>query len=69
MSDEFDPSWGEQPAPRKEAEPLKKARSGWLNIYSNHETYLHDTREDADICGMPNRIACIRIQFEEGEGL
>jgi len=46
--------------------------TGWLNIYRDRSRYgvgdLHATRAVADENGRL-RIACIRIQFTEGEGL
>jgi hypothetical protein len=47
--------------------------SGWINIYSNssptYSIYLHNTREQADSSAYGGRIACIHVEFEEGEGL
>lgn len=40
----------------------------WLNLYS-HTGCVHQSREQADDGADDNRIACIRIEFEEGEGL
>ena len=37
----------------------------WVNVYPT----THVTREEADERALPSRIACIRIEFEEGEGL
>lgn len=48
----------------------KKRITGWLNIYPNLvSSYLRETRHDADRYSDPSRIACIYIDFEEGEGL
>lgn len=49
----------------------------WLNCYSGAEgevahCYWHESREGADHWASSNRnrrIACIKIEFEEGEGL
>jgi hypothetical protein len=46
-----------------------KIIKGWVNVYS--ETYISDiysTRELADIDSL-GRIACIPVEFKEGEGL
>ena len=48
--------------------PVRHKR--WVNIYhtpSGYAPYL--TREEADKKAAPTRIACIKIEFEEGEGL
>ena len=43
---------------------------GWINIYpQNHIVGLHKTREDADWHAVKNRIACIYVEAEEGQGL
>ena len=42
----------------------------WANIYSRDTVAtLHETRSEADNDSAYSRIACIRIEFEEGEGL
>lgn len=47
-------------------------RKGWLNLYRDGRCYFHNTKEEADrfrdTYGAP-LIACIPIEFEEGEGL
>lgn len=47
--------------------PEKK--EGWLNIYSNGSGNLHESRVPADLHAAASRIACIKITYEEGEGL
>ena len=47
---------------------VKEKQVGWINIY-NDGGVLHKTKEEADIKGAGSRIACIKIEFEEGEGL
>lgn len=47
-------------------------REGWVNIYNCKPTriVLHETKEQADENALNlNRIACIKIQYMEGEGL
>jgi hypothetical protein len=39
----------------------------WVNIYQ--ETGSYATRWDADTFAASSRIACLRIEFTEGEGL
>ena len=42
----------------------------WVNIYRNHFAYYpYLTKEEADKRASPLRIACIEIEFEEGQGL
>lgn len=42
----------------------------WLNIYPNSKsTGSHATREDADRIAASSRIACVCIEYEDGEGL
>ena len=53
-------------APRK--------HTAWQNVYVRNCTLstgcaLHSSKEDADKYAAPSRIACIKIEFEEGEGL
>lgn len=56
--------------------PLKPKHAGWVNVYKAHHgerlwASLHESREDCDYSFSTSgkRIACIRIEFEEGEGL
>lgn len=41
----------------------------WINLYQNRHTTDYKTKELEDIQAAKDRIACIRIEFEEGEGL
>jgi hypothetical protein len=44
----------------------------WLNIYfdgSRFEPYCYGTRNEADKNSSDHRIACVRVEFTEGEGL
>ena len=41
----------------------------WVNIYPDGIPRAHRTRELADKYAGPNRIACVRVEYEEGEGL
>ena len=42
--------------------------SGWMNLY--HVGQIYQTKERADkVASGNNRIACIYVEFEEGEGL
>ena len=48
--------------------PQKHVR--WVNVYlDQREIRLHTTKEHADESAAHGRIACIRIEFEDGEGL
>lgn len=56
---------------------VKPVREGWVNIYGHPEgnepfvTRLYSAKKDADFMVLRNepRLACIKIQFTEGEGL
>lgn len=41
----------------------------WLNVYEHDEAYFHNTKEEANSRKKPKRLACIKVEFEEGEGL
>ena len=42
----------------------------WVNMYAGISACSgHPTKEDADNGATPDRIACIEIEFEEGDGL
>lgn len=50
--------------------PVKEKR--WLNIYHDGVCHVHDTRRPADIGAKDSsrrRIACIEIEYTEGQGL
>ena len=62
--------------------PEPKKVKGWVNVYSAtsqidsqymHVSVLYDSKQTADLCAVglqyKNRIACIPIEFTEGEGL
>lgn len=61
---------GWQPLPEP-SQPVK--RVVWLNFYDNAHPSEHDTKEAADsydgFYDNMIRIACVRVEFEEGEGL
>ena len=40
----------------------------WVNVYQGQVT-LYCSKEGADYAARDDRIACVRIEFEEGEGL
>lgn len=47
-----------------------KSVKGWLNVYFTKMTpTIHNTREMADPNAYNDRLACIEIDVEEGEGL
>jgi len=41
----------------------------WVNIYPAGTPAAHSTRELADKYAGHDRIACVRVEYEEGEGL
>jgi hypothetical protein len=45
---------------------VKTRHVSWLNFYPGVN---YQTKEEADIAALRERIACIRVEFEEGEGL
>jgi hypothetical protein len=48
---------------------VKPKHVRWVNVYAD-DAAAYRSRTGADIAGGgSNRIACIRIEFEEGEGL
>lgn len=55
--------------PRITNVPRKHVR--WVNMYDYRDgiSGLYSSREAADRGAIESRIACIRIEFEEGEGL
>ena len=54
---------------------VPKKREMWMNVYpiryenQQPEVYFHPTKEDADRTAGNDRVACIRIEYAEGEGL
>lgn len=54
------------------AQPRRIVRDAWINVYrEDFGDLVHKTKEDADACAAPSRIACVRvvIDCQEGEGL
>jgi len=41
----------------------------WMNIYDDDAIISHFTKEEADLECDDGRIACVRVEFTEGEGL
>lgn len=45
----------------------------WINIYHNEHgcpwVYSYQTKEEADYRAAPDRISCVRIEYEIGEGV
>lgn len=39
----------------------------WLNVYPDDDAYMPRTRKDADDSSRGGRIACLKIEFEEGQ--
>ena len=48
---------------------VKPKHVRWVNVYSHGDWSDYEDRESADRFATSTRIACIRIEFEEGEGL
>jgi len=54
----------------QDVENVPEKITRWVNFYKNgRDGGVHPTKVDADRCATANRIACIRVEFEEGEGL
>lgn len=47
--------------------PVRKV--WWVNVYEKNQHVFYYTREDADANHTDNRIACIRVEYAEGDGL
>ncbi len=41
----------------------------WVNVYDHIDANAHASREKADMHASINRIACVHVTCEEGEGL
>ncbi len=41
----------------------------WLNVYSDSDLYLYETRESADRHAGSDRLACVEVNWTEGQGL
>lgn len=52
-----------------------KIIKGWINVYipgygeNEAASTIWNTKEDADSAACEDRIACIQVEFKEGEGL
>lgn len=55
-----------QPQPEK---PEPQRGECWVNVYRHHLPHACETREDADRQSGPERIACVKIEWTEGQGL
>lgn len=48
---------------------IKPKNVRWVNIYPSSHMTNHTTRAEADREKHISRLACVRVEFEEGEGL
>ena len=52
---------------------VKEKKVMWVNVYKNGSTAVYLSRVHADDCqhafGSGNRIACVKVEYEDGEGL
>ena len=54
----------------QDVENIPEKITRWVNFYKNgRDGGVHPTKVDADRCATANRIACIPVEFDEGEGL
>lgn len=66
-SGKFDPY---DEAPEYDLVNVKTKNVAWLNIYSDHGgSFRYASKEEADKHASNTRIACVKIEYEEGEGL
>lgn len=47
---------------------VKPKHVRWVNVYTS-SCHQWDSKVAADYSAVPGRLACVRIEFEEGEGL
>jgi len=47
--------------------PEPTTNEGWVNVYGNRRGSLYPTREFADAVTRADRIACIRVEWREGQ--
>ena len=52
---------------KKTLREVKPKITRWINIYQNFVGY--ETKEKADGAAGSRRIACVKVEFEKGEGL
>lgn len=45
---------------------VKEKKVRYINIYPKKEAF-HNSRQAADDCAGHNRLACIRVEYEEGQ--
>jgi len=47
--------------------PEPTTNEGWVNVYGDRRGSLYPTREFADAVAHADRIACIRVEWREGQ--
>jgi len=61
------PSFGKSDEYRIKPKRVKK--EGWVNVYKDdmvgHTNVFFRSKDDADYCAEDDRVACIRIEWEE----
>ncbi len=60
-----EPAWCQEDNYRIKPKRVKK--EGWVNVYNNEHVCMYPTKENADECARPDRLACICIEWEEEE--
>lgn len=63
------PLWNWDRGKYRKAPDKPKRRSAWVNIYESDTRPFSMGRPRPSKCLTPDAIACIRIEFEDGEGL
>lgn len=65
QTDENGADWAQKPVVRN-VPPAPVVR--YFNVYSDCRVGVgHNTRKKADYNAMPDRIACVRVEFKEGQ--
>lgn len=48
---------------------VPEKHQAWINLYPHGGGSLHTSRERADSHALCNRIACVKVEYTEGQGL
>lgn len=68
--------WASKSADQNDLFMAPKKVKGWMNVYTTirdsavaSSSAVYKTRKDADVNATSGRLACIEVEFEEGQGL
>lgn len=45
----------------------KEKQVRYINIYQDGTAFAYKSQQGAELCASPNRLACIRVEYEEGQ--